>query len=70
MNTTTRKFRVSLNQQDSEYLKEIAETLGLTESEVIRKGLKLMALYAQTAEEPDKSLILRDGNQDSKLMVL
>ena len=49
----TRQFRVNLSQKDSEYLKEIAKELDLTESEVIRKGLKLMALYAKTETEED-----------------
>jgi hypothetical protein len=58
----TRQFRVNLSQKDSEYLKEIAKELGLTESEVIRKGLKLMALYAQ--------LILQKGNEQRPLLIV
>jgi hypothetical protein len=66
----TRQFRVNLSQKDSEYLKEIAKELGLTESEVIRKGLKLMALYAKTETEEDTQLILQKGNEQRPLLIV
>lgn len=49
------KWEINLCKKDSEHLEEIAKQLGLTESEVIRKGLKLMALYAKK----DSQLILQ-----------
>jgi hypothetical protein len=72
MTAPQRKFRVSLSEQDSKYLKEIAEQLGINESEVMRKGLQLMALYASTKKEPneDKSLILKQGEKEQELLVL
>ncbi|CCI23146.1 conserved hypothetical protein [Microcystis aeruginosa PCC 9809] len=66
----TRQFRVNLSQKDSEYLKEIAKELDLTESEVIRKGLKLMALYAKTETEEDTQLILQKGNEQRPLLIV
>lgn len=66
----TRQFRVNLSQKDSEYLKEIAKELGLTESEVIRKGLKLMALYAKTETEEDTQLILQKANEQRPLLIV
>ena len=47
------KWEFNLCKKDSEYLKEITEQLGLSESEVICKGLKFMALYAKTQTEKD-----------------
>jgi hypothetical protein len=59
-----RKWEFNLCKKDSEYLEEIAKQLGLTESEVICKGLKFMALYAKTQTEKDTRLIIeKDGNQ-------
>ena len=66
----TRQFRVNLSQKDSEYLKEIAKELDLTESEVIRKGLKLMALFAKTETEKDTQLILQKGNEQRPLLIV
>lgn len=66
----TRQFRVNLSQKDSEYLKEIAKELDLTESEVIRKGLKLMALYAKTETEEDTQLILQKGDEQRQLLIV
>ena len=65
----TRQFRVNLSQKDSEYLKEIAKELDLTESEVIRKGLKLMALYAKIEREEDAQLILQKGREQRPLLI-
>lgn len=66
----SRKFKVGLSDQDSQYLKEIAEKLGVSESEVIRKGLQLMALYAKTRDAEDSALVLREGTKDQELLVL
>ena len=65
----TRQFQITLSQKDSEYLKEIAKYLDLTESEVIRKGLKLMALYAKIEREEDTQLILQKGREQRPLLI-
>jgi len=67
-----RKFKVSLGEQDSRHLKEIASRLGVNESEVMRKGLQLMALYAKTKADTtgESSLVLKEGDQSKQLMIL
>ena len=67
-----RKFKVSLGAQDSKYLKEIAEQLGINESEVMRKGLQLMALYAKTRldDSGETALVLKEGQKSKELLVI
>lgn len=67
-----RKFKVSLGDQDSKSLKEIADALGISESEVIRKGLQLMALYQKTKEDEtgESALVLKEGDKNRELMIL
>ena len=65
----TRQFQINLSQKDSEYLKKIAKDLDLTESEIIRKGLKLMALYAKIEREEDTQLILQKGREQRPLLI-
>ncbi len=66
---TIRKFRVNLNEKDSEYLKNIAQELNITESEVIRKGLKLMALYSK-AEAEGSEFLVKQGDKEKSLVVI
>ncbi len=65
--STARKFRVNLSEQDSEYLKEIAAKMNTSESEVIRKGLKLIALYA---EDKENELILKNEKKGDQTLVI
>ncbi len=69
--STTRQFKINLTSEDSQYLKQIADQLGVSESEVIRKGLKLMSLYAKS-KDPDKqsAIIFRDGENHREILVL
>ncbi|BDI18563.1 MULTISPECIES: hypothetical protein [Nostoc] len=64
---SARKFRVNLSEKDSEYLKEIAQKMNTSESEVIRKGLKLIALYA---EDEENSLILKNEKSGDQTLVI
>ncbi|MBE9051004.1 hypothetical protein IQ243_11355 [Nostocales cyanobacterium LEGE 11386] len=64
---SARKFRVNLSEKDSEYLKEIAQKMNTSESEVIRKGLKLIALYA---EDQENSLILKNEKSGDQTLVI
>lgn len=59
------KWEINLCKKDSEHLKEIAKQLGLTESEVICKGLKLVALYAKE----DSQLILQKGGDQKQIII-
>ena len=63
------EWEINLCKKDSEHLEEIAKQLGLTESEVIRKGLKLMALYAKTQTEKDVKLIIQRGDKQSQIVI-
>lgn len=65
----TRKFRVNLNEKDSQYLKDIARELNLTESDVIRKGLKLMALYSK-AESEGNGLLIKKGDEEQPIVII
>ena len=49
----------------SEHLEEIAKQIDLTESEVIRKRLKLMALYAKK----DSQLILQKCGDQEQIII-
>ena len=67
----TKQFRVNLSEQDANHLKQIADDLGISSSEVIRKGLRLMSVYAQTNPiESKASLILKDGETEKHIIVL
>jgi hypothetical protein len=69
----SKQVRISLSDQDAEYLKSIAEQMGVKESEVLKKGLQLMALYAKTKEGKGNSLVLKtsDSNDvDKEIMII
>ena len=67
----TKQFRVNLSEQDANHLKKIADNLGISASEVIRKGLRLMSVYAQTNPiESNASLILKDGEKEKHIIVI
>lgn len=65
-----RALKVSLNKNDSEYLKKIADQLGITETEVLRKGLKLMLLYAQSSNSETTRLILENKEEKTEIMIV
>ena len=52
-----RTIKVTLNAPDLGNISEIAKELGVTESEVLRKGLKLMAIYHETKKDDAKFVI-------------
>lgn len=56
-NTEKRTIKVTLNAPDLGNISEIAKELGVTESEVLRKGLKLMAIYHETKKDDAKFVI-------------
>jgi 3-methyladenine DNA glycosylase AlkD len=67
---TSRALKVSLSESDSKYLKQTSERLGITETEVLRKGLKLMLLYADSQDCKDTRLVLENNETRTELMVL
>jgi len=68
--TDNRQFRVNLSNKDSEALKHIADKLGVNESEVIRKGLQLMTLYAKTRDTENSAIIYQEGDKSKEIMVI
>jgi hypothetical protein len=51
-------IKISISGKSSERLEEISQQLNLPRAEIIRKGLKFMALYAKSQAEKDTRLIL------------
>ena len=59
-----KQYKITFSGKDLERIEEMSEQLGISKSELIRKGLKFIALYAKTQTEKDTRLILeKDGNQ-------
>lgn len=59
-----KQYKITFSGKDLERIKEMSKQLGVSKSELIRKGLKFIALYAKTQTEKDTRLILeKDGNQ-------
>ena len=68
---------VTFNTEDTEFLEQVAEDLKISSSEVIRRGLRLMSIYAETKpnderkpKEPKPILILKDGDEEKTIMVI
>ena len=69
MKSKLNQYKMSMNEKDSSDLADIAKILGIDESEVLRKGLMLMSLYAELKKTGSGCLILRtdEGNTDREL---
>ena len=65
----TMQFLIEFDENTYERIKEISEQLNLSESDVIRYGLKLIALYAKTQTEKDVKLIIQRGDKQSRLVI-
>jgi 3-methyladenine DNA glycosylase AlkD len=67
---TNKALKVSLSESDSEYLKQTSERLGITETEVLKKGLKLMLLYAESKKDCNNThLILEDNESRTEITI-
>ena len=63
-NMGIKEFLIEFDGKSYERIKEISQQLNLSESDVIRNGLKFIALYAKTQTEKDTRLIIeKDGDQ-------
>jgi hypothetical protein len=62
-------IKISISGKSSEHLEEISQQLNLSKTEIIRKGLKFMALYAKSQAEKDTRLIL-EKNGDQKEIII
>lgn len=64
-------IKVTFNSSDSKFLSDIAHALGISEEDVVRKGLKLMSLYAEAlAKEHNTKLILEGNKSRQELSVI
>lgn len=66
---TTKQMRISLNKQDAEYLKAIAKKLGIRETDVLRQGLKLMSVCAESSNPSRPKLIVTKDNKEEEILV-
>jgi hypothetical protein len=64
-----KQFQIEFNGKSSKHLEEISQQLNLSKTEIIRKGLKFMALYAKSQAEKDTRLIL-EKNGDQKEIII
>lgn len=74
MSNIKRAVKVSLSETASEDLKKVAQELGLSEAEVLRKGLTVMGLYAKLKDKEKKSgestaILLKEGDQTRELIL-
>ncbi|MEM9274797.1 MAG: hypothetical protein AAGA80_17820 [Cyanobacteria bacterium P01_F01_bin.143] len=66
----SKQVKVTVSQSDAAFLSSIAEKLGISEAEVLRKGVKLMNLYAKTYDQPDTKLVLETADTKQDILVL
>lgn len=67
----TRSFKVNLNSQASIELKKTAEALGISETEVLRRGLSIMRHYSEARKKDSENhLILKEGTKERELIVI
>lgn len=64
-----KQFQIEFSGKSSERLEEISQQLNLSKTQIIRKGLKFMALYAKSQVEKDTRLIL-EKNGDQKEIII
>ena len=70
----SRSVKISLNEKASRDLEEVSEELGLPASEVLRKGLAVMGLYAKLKQHERvtgqrATLLLREGDETRELLI-
>ena len=63
-NTTA--IKVTFNSSDSQFISDIAKALGISEEDVLRKGLKLMGLYAEALENKQNPKLILEGDKSRK----
>lgn len=68
--TSKRSFKFNLTEKGSEDLKKLANELGITETEVLRKGLTLMSLYAKLKKDNRSGFFLKEGDDMQELLIL
>ena len=64
-----KQFLIEFDERTYEHIKEISKQLNLSESDVIRNGLKFISLYAKTQTEKDVKLIIQRGDKQSQIVI-
>lgn len=64
-----RSLKVNLSEQASAKLKRMAAELDVSETEVLRKGLNLLAVYNEVTKHQGK-VIIKQGDTDRELHVI
>lgn len=64
-----KQFLIEFDEKTFERIKEISQQLNLSESDVIRNGLKFISLYAKTQAEKDVKLIIQRGDKQSRIAI-
>lgn len=62
--------KVTFSNDDANFIKEIAETLNISEAEVLRKGVKLMNLYSKAYSDPNVKMILEKTDTRQEVLIL
>jgi hypothetical protein len=70
----SKSVKVNLNEKATSDLKTVAEQLGIPETEVLRKGLALMELYATLKRKEQETgersgILLREGSETRELLI-
>jgi hypothetical protein len=65
----TRSVKVNLNDKASEDLSRIANELGITETEVLRKGLAVMGVYSKVHSRGDSALMVKQGDEVREIII-
>ena len=68
-NDAKRSLKVNLSEQASAKLKQMAAELGVSETEVLRKGLYLLAVYTEATKQKGK-LVIKQGGTDREIIVV
>lgn len=69
-NSKSKQVKTKLSAADAAFLAAIAEKLGITEQDVIRKGVKLMKLYADVYDKPEGKLVVETDEYKQDIMIL
>lgn len=69
-----KSVKVNLNEKATTDLRTVSEQLGIPETEVLRKGLALMELYASLKRREQKTgersgILLREGDETKELLL-
>lgn len=66
-----KQLQINLSKEDFTQLEKIAQKLGITPLDVIRKGIRIMSIYAQTNPIQSKSvLILKVGQNRREIIIM